>query len=261
MGEDNERWLTLPCYSVFSLIFLFLFSTVEWGYQQPRMQHHPSREELVAMGVDGFEIANGDVLDTISLKFSQEHNLLLITGTDVHYPHTGANSWTTINTNGNRTAEGIMAQLRARRTSFMFDPTGTQNVAYAPSNPAYVSKAPPTLLGQYFQMFWTDQTGMYSFSPEGGFCHEHFVYIHYQLIGYFIAWVLVGFLMFEAARLVLVGCIWGPLQRRRRYYKELKGDDSRKKAGKRRAANPRDQEEGNVDRTGSDIESDPDTRW
>ncbi|KAF9330387.1 hypothetical protein BG006_006681 [Podila minutissima] len=192
-------------------------NTTEYGYQLPRMQHHPSREALVEMGIDGIEIANGGTLDTISLKFIQDHNLLLMAGADVHYPDSGAFGWTILNTNNNRTQDSIMAQLRARRTSFLFDPTGTQPVAYPPESVEYYKTAPPTLLGQYFQMFWSDQTGMYSFSPEGGFCHEETVTIRWKLIGFFVAWVLVGFLLFEAARLVVVGCCWGPFQRRRKF--------------------------------------------
>lgn len=181
------------------------------------MQNHPSREALVEMGIDGFEIVNGGTLDTISLKFIQDNNLLLMAGTDVHYPDTGAFGWTILNTNNNRSQDSIMAQLRARKTSFLFDPTGTQPVAYPPESVEYYKTAPPTLLGQYFQMFWLDQTGMYSFSPEGGFCHEEILTIRWKLIGYFIAWVLVGFLLFEAARLLVVGCCWGPYQRRRKF--------------------------------------------
>ncbi|KAF9898041.1 hypothetical protein BX616_004569 [Lobosporangium transversale] len=180
------------------------------------MQRHPSREALVEMGIDGFEIVNGATLDTISLKFIQDHNLLLITGTDVHYPDSTAYSWTILNTNGNRTAANIMDQLRARRTSFLFDPAGTLYMSYPVENPDYFWSAPPTLLGNYFRMFWGDKTGMYSFSPEGGFCHESYVFFRYDLIAYFIAWVVIGFLLFEAGRLVVVGCIWGPFQRRRR---------------------------------------------
>ncbi|KAG0334552.1 hypothetical protein BG000_008236 [Podila horticola] len=193
-------------------------NTTEYGYQLPRMQHHPSREALVEMGIDGIEIVNGGTLDTISLKFIQDHNLLLMAGTDVHYPDTGAFGWTILSTGTtNRSQDNIMAQLRARRTSFLFDPTGTQPVAYPPESVEYYKTAPPTLLGQYFQMFWSDQTGMYSFSPEGGFCHEEFLTIRWRLIGFFVAWVLVGFLLFEAARLVVVGCCWGPFQRRRKF--------------------------------------------
>ncbi|KAF9091546.1 hypothetical protein BGX23_005057 [Mortierella sp. AD031] len=192
-------------------------NSTEYGYELPRMQNHPSRELLVEMGIDGFEIVNGGTLDTISLKFIQDHNLLLITGTDVHNPESNAYSWTILNTNGNRTEDNIMAQLRARRTSFLFDPTGTQPLAYPPENLQYYRTAPPTLLGQYFQMFWSDQRGMYSFSPQGGFCHEQVVTIRWRLIWYFVGWVLVGFLLFEAARLVVVGCCWGPFWRRRRF--------------------------------------------
>ncbi|KAF9425806.1 hypothetical protein BGZ76_003063 [Entomortierella beljakovae] len=198
-------------------------NTTEYGYDLPRMQHHPSREALLEMGIDGFEVANGDVLDTISLKFVQDNNLLLMTGTDVHYPVSSANSWTILNTNGNKSGESIMEQLRARRTSFLFDPTGTQPISYPPPpNNHYWKQAPPTLLGQVFQNFWEDKTGMYSFSPQGGFCHEEYVTIHYELIGYFILWIFIAYLLFEAARLLIVGCIYGPYHRRKRYLKKKK---------------------------------------
>ncbi|KAG0240750.1 Polymerase/histidinol phosphatase-like protein [Mortierella sp. GBAus27b] len=206
-------------------------NTTESGYHLPRLQNHPSREQLVAMGIDGFEVENGGVLDAISLKFAQDNNLLVITGADVHYPTSSAFSWTILNTNGNRTAENIMAQLKARRTSFLFDPTGTQNIEYPPENPNYVKTAVPTNLGLYFQMFWFDQTGMYSFSPEGGFCHQEYITIRYRMIGYFLAWVLVGFLFFEAGRLIVVGCIWGPCQRRKKYIRKEKDKMKRQEEG------------------------------
>jgi len=202
---------------------MIIISHVEYGYEVPRMQDHPSREALLEMGIDGFEIANGGTLDTISLKFIQDSNLLLITGTDVHYPDTNAFSWTILNTNNNRSATTILNELKARRTSFLFDPTGTQPLAYPPESEKYYRTAPPTLLGQYFQMFWNDQTGMYSFMPTGGFCNVETITVRWSLIGYFIGWILVAFLIFEAARLLLVGCCWGPFQRRKRYLRRRKG--------------------------------------
>ncbi|KAK3839648.1 MAG: Polymerase/histidinol phosphatase-like protein [Linnemannia gamsii] len=195
-------------------------NTTEYGYELPRLQNHPSREQLVEMGIDGIEIANGVTLDTISLKFVQDHNLIVITGADVHYPDSNAFSWTILNTNGNRTADNILAQLKARRSSFLFDPTGTQPLAYPPENPLYFRTAPPTLMGQYFQMFWIDKSGMYSFIPGEGTCHAEEFIIRWSLIGYFILWVFIGFLIFEAARLVIVGCCWGPFQRRKRYLRK-----------------------------------------
>ncbi|KAG0377935.1 hypothetical protein BGX24_005136 [Mortierella sp. AD032] len=158
-------------------------NTTEYGYELPRLQNHPSREQLVEMGIDGIEIANGVTLDTISLKFVQDHNLIVITGADVHYPDSNAFSWTVLNTNGNRTAENILAQLKARRSSFLFDPTGTQPLAYPAENPIYFRTAPPTLMGQYFQMFWIDKSGMYSFIPGEGTCHAEEFIIRWSLIG------------------------------------------------------------------------------
>ncbi|KAF9978451.1 hypothetical protein BGZ73_002347 [Actinomortierella ambigua] len=194
-------------------------NATEYGYQVPRLPRHPSREQLLEWGIDGFEVANAATLDMASWKFVQDNNLLVMTGNDIHYPDTSAYTWTILNTNGNRTKENIMAQLRARRTSFLFDPTGTRNLAYPGENPAFFRNAPPTLLGQYFQMYWVSKTGMYSFSPEGGYCQESELWFRWPLIGWFIAWVLAGFFIFEAARMVIVGCLWGTCMRRRRLLK------------------------------------------
>ncbi|KAF9158377.1 hypothetical protein DFQ26_007719 [Actinomortierella ambigua] len=192
-------------------------NATEYGYQVPRLPRHPSREQLLEWGIDGFEVANSATLDMASWKFVQDNNLLVMTGNDIHYPDTSAYTWTILNTNGNRTKENIMAQLRARRASFLFDPTGTRNLAYPSENTAYYRAAPPTLLGQYFQMYWVSKTGMYSFSPEGGYCQESELWFRWPLIGWFIAWVLAGFFIYEAARMVIVGCLWGICMRRRKF--------------------------------------------
>ncbi|KAF9581383.1 hypothetical protein BGW38_001625 [Lunasporangiospora selenospora] len=149
-------------------------NTTEYGYQLPRMQHHPSREKLVELGIDGIEVLNGDTLDTISLKFIQDNNLILMTGVDVHYPDSHAYSWTILRTaDGNRSMESIMAE----------------------------------------------------------FCHEASFRMRWGVIGYFIAWVIIGFLLFEAARLIVVGCCWGPIQRRRKFKKEQQRHKDKKAAG------------------------------
>ncbi|KAG0245495.1 hypothetical protein BGW41_000122 [Actinomortierella wolfii] len=192
-------------------------NATEYGYQAPRLPRHPSREQFLEWGIDGFEIANSATLDMASWKFVQDNNLLVMSGNDIHYPDTSAYTWTIVNTNGNRTKEGIMAQLKARRASFLFDPAGTRYLSYPVENPAYYRAAPPTLLGQYFQMYWVSKTGMYSFSPEGGYCHESELWFRWPLIGWFIAWVLAGYFIFEAARMVIVGCFWGLCMRRRKF--------------------------------------------
>ena len=60
----------------------------------------------------------------------------MLTGSDVHSPSTGAYAWTVLNV-PNITYDGIMAELRAKRTSFLFDATGTRPRVYPKKNPAY----------------------------------------------------------------------------------------------------------------------------
>ncbi|CAB4446853.1 unnamed protein product [Rhizophagus irregularis] len=89
-----------------------------------KLSDHPSREKLRDMGVDRFEVINGDTLDWQTYLFVQQNNMLMLTGSDVHFPSTGAYAWTVLNV-PNITYEGItMTELRAKRTRFLFDATG-----------------------------------------------------------------------------------------------------------------------------------------
>ncbi|KAI9030967.1 Polymerase/histidinol phosphatase-like protein [Phycomyces nitens] len=172
-------------------------NTTEDYYQEPRLPNHPSVEDLISWGVDGFEIVHQDVLDYPTLQATQTHNLIQMTGTDVHHPSVGANVWLTVNASGMHRA-AIMQEIRNKRTSFLLDPAGTRQRAYSDNQPKYNRLLPLTALGGYFGMFYSDYKGMYSF--HGTFCHAHRLDVHGDLIGWFIFWVLVGLLAFELCR-------------------------------------------------------------
>src|SRR4051812_15679616 len=122
---------------------------VEYGYQVATLPDHPSLDSLLSWGVDGFEIINQNTLDWNTWQFTQKHNLISMTGSDVHYPSVPANAWTVLNA-ANATRDGVLAELRARRTSFLFDATGTRPRAYPLNNPAYHRLAPLMIASDYF---------------------------------------------------------------------------------------------------------------
>ncbi|ORY07436.1 PHP domain-like protein [Basidiobolus meristosporus CBS 931.73] len=189
-----------------------------YGYQVATLPNHPSREELMDMGIDGIEVINGNTFDLQSLDFVEEHpnRFFTITGGDVHYPG-AAYAWTVMKT-ANFSAASIIEELKNRRTSFLFDPTGTRPRVYAPMNPAFKRIAPLTYLGNYFGNFYDDNRGMYSF--QGSFCQPSHFTVHKSMFFYFVLYALAFFLTFEVTRAgVIAISIFGGNQLRNWYNK------------------------------------------
>lgn len=144
--------------------------------------------------MDGFEIINQDTFDYPTMQIAQKHNLIQMIGTDVHHPSVPVNAWLTVNSpRMNKT--DIMNEIIARRTSFLYDPTGTPQRAYPTTPTLYDFLTPLTWLGDYFGMFYTDDKGMYSF--QGTFCHPEKLVVKSAVIGSFIFWFLLLFFGFE----------------------------------------------------------------
>ncbi|CAG8466929.1 5918_t:CDS:2 [Gigaspora rosea] len=171
----------------------------EWLNQVPTLQDHPTREELLEMGVDGFEIINGDVFDFETYVFANNHRTLKISGSDIHHPSDGAYAWTLLNA-PNKTFEGIMAALRGKETSFFFDATGTRPRYYPAYNRNYLASLPLISFANAFT-FFDDYRGMYSF--QGGFCHERKFVVHWLSYFYFVLYCLIFFTLYELARKVV----------------------------------------------------------
>ncbi|KAI8095127.1 polymerase/histidinol phosphatase-like protein [Gilbertella persicaria] len=181
-------------------------NTTEDGYQLPRLPNHPSVEQLIQWGVDGFEVINQETFDLSTYQSAVQHNLIQMVGMDLHHPSVGAQVWLTINA-PNMTRAGIMQEIRARRTSFLFDPAGTHPRVYVDSPASYLALTPLTYLGDYFGMFYDDMKGMYSF--QGTFCHPEVLTVHKSVIGWFIFWVLIFLVVFELVRLLMRWCLSG----------------------------------------------------
>ncbi|ORY95246.1 Polymerase/histidinol phosphatase-like protein [Syncephalastrum racemosum] len=172
-------------------------NTTQDGYDLPRLPNHPSVEDLISWGVDGFEVVHADTFDYATYLATVKHNLIQMVGTDVHYPTTPATAWLAVQAE-TKTRSGIMQAIRARRTSFLADPAGTRQQVYPPSSAAYDRLLPLTGLGSYFSMFYTESKGMYSF--QGTFCQPHRMQVHGNIIGWFIFWIIVGLAVYELVR-------------------------------------------------------------
>nr|MDO8111594.1 hypothetical protein [Candidatus Sigynarchaeota archaeon] len=94
--------------------------------QQKKAPDHPSFENLANWGVDYIEVAGQGTFETEAAKLCKKGETAAfgsITGTDIHFP-IPANCWTALNA-PSFTREGIMAELRAKRTEAIYSEAGT----------------------------------------------------------------------------------------------------------------------------------------
>ncbi|ORX62163.1 PHP domain-like protein [Hesseltinella vesiculosa] len=172
-------------------------NTIETGYQLPRLPNHPSVADLIAWGVDGFEVINQGTFDWQTLQAAQAHNLIQMIGTDVHHPSVPVNAWLTVNSPA-MNKSSIMNEITARRTSFLYDPTGTPQRVYPDTSSGYEQLMPLTSLGDYFGMFYSIDKGMYSF--QGTFCQPQQFQIQNNVIAWFIFWLIILMVVYELVR-------------------------------------------------------------
>lgn len=190
---------------VHSLGGLVVVNHVAWSnhttapFQEATLPDHPSREALLALGVDGIEVVNGNTFDMRSWSLQQQHpnSLFSITGSDLHTPD-GAYAWTILNA-PNLTVEGILGELRAHRSSFLLDAGGTRPRVYPDFTGAWKAFSPLSALSDLASLFYSEEKGMYSF--QGSFCQPKQVEVHGGIIGYALLYfaLLVG--LYEVSRL------------------------------------------------------------
>lgn len=175
----------------------------ERGYNIPTLPQHPTREQLLEWGVDGFEILHGQVLDLPTLLFARKHNMPLISSTDLHSPEEVPHGWTLMRDTP-LTLSAILEKLRKGQTSFVFHPTGVgKRVLWPEANPEWDKWAP--LVGMDFGYFYEDLRGMYSFTGE--FCHERRFVIYKGRAVWFVTWVTIAWGGYEVVRWLL-GLVW-----------------------------------------------------
>jgi len=186
--------------------FIFLLKSLtssEGGYDQWRIPGHPTREELVEWGIDAFESVNGATIDLGTLYFSKEHNLPIYAGGDIHGPTHEPHAWNTLllpeKDRFNQAA--ILKRFKEPgATSFLFNGEGPFERSWVPRNPGWDKWAPLTSVD--FGYLYDESRGMYSFTGE--FCHERRFAIRWWRGIWFIIWVVLGFLIYEVARALIV---------------------------------------------------------
>ncbi|MHA1112155.1 MAG: PHP domain-containing protein [Promethearchaeota archaeon] len=122
----------------------------------PRMPNHPTRQQLLAWGVDYIEMVNEDDYDYDSDPWTNNTGGFgEITGTDMHSPME-VNGWTLMNTT-EFTAEAVMAELRMRNTTIVFNATGSEDFSVSYNNVWYDIFSPFIFLGEMFENFYENQ--------------------------------------------------------------------------------------------------------
>jgi PHP domain len=173
------------------------------------LPHHPSQEDLLRWGVDGFEIVNGSELDfPTMLSHAASRNVTFVTGSDVHIPFS-AYSWTLL-----KAPFSSSDILDALFSSFsndgapIEDPVAFQFYPQGTKYPNLSATFGLPLLRPFFSfgsllkytLFINVAQGMYSYSRSPSFCHPAIVKVYYINILLFIfsilSWIIISFLIF-----------------------------------------------------------------
>jgi hypothetical protein len=141
----------------FSIIGLGLISLVslcipklmetEGGYDKWRIPGHPSRDELLSWGIDGFESANGIEIDLATLYYSKSHDLPIYAAGDIHGPTQEPHTWNTLLVDEKDRFNQTVILNRFKEpgaTSFLFNGEGPLERSWVPRNPGWDKWAPLT---------------------------------------------------------------------------------------------------------------------
>jgi hypothetical protein len=192
-----------------------ILTLIEGGYDEWRIPGHPTREQLVAWGIDGFESVNGGSIDLATLYFSKEHNLPIYAAGDIHGPTHEPHGWTTLLVDDEDRFNQAAILKRFKEpgaTSFLFNGEGPIERSWVPRNPAWDQWAPLSSVdfGYLFDeqrgisYYVVADVGMYSFIGE--FCHERRFAVRGWRAVWFVIWVVLAFLLYEVARAFI---LWG----------------------------------------------------
>ncbi|KAJ3358217.1 hypothetical protein GGF32_000573 [Allomyces javanicus] len=204
-----------------SLGGLVIVNHVPWSTQladgypnTPRLPNHPTRMQLIEWGVDGFEIINQNTYDVPSVQLAAQTKLLQVAGSDTHFPGPSY-AWNLIDVSGfdangttlptstpepartdgklspRITKPAVLAALRARRNTILFDAAGTLDRAPdLPENPTYQFLAPLLALGEALQSFYSHKRGQYAF-VHGEWCQPESVSTNSAQIAAAAFWVAI----------------------------------------------------------------------
>ncbi|KAI9223756.1 Polymerase/histidinol phosphatase-like protein [Blastocladiella britannica] len=204
------------------------------GYNAPRMQRHPTRQQLVEWGIDGFELVNGYRVDTPTQAFeagrrasnASSKPLLFSGSSDTHTPGPWY-VWNAVDVTGGRAVPSsspttqrttvnnvslaglnythVLDALRARNATPVLFPEGSVfPVPTVIPRPRliYSFMSPMLALASVATSFlYSDTRGMYSF-VGGEWCHAEYVDVDYAAGPFAVVWVGVLALLWFAVRSV-----------------------------------------------------------
>ncbi|KAJ2077653.1 hypothetical protein H4R24_005011 [Coemansia sp. RSA 988] len=185
---------------------LVIVNHVPWStrildrFNEPRLVNHPSIQSLIEWGVDGFEIINQATFDMPTYqhltslmghkgnRFANiSSGLIIMTGSDVHIPGK-AYAWTVLNSHS-FTRHAIMDEIRNRRTSFLFDPTGNNASSTVTYSSRYLALSPMAGIAGYIASFYDRYQGQYSF--HGSHCRRDIIDIHGTSVGFLVVYITI----------------------------------------------------------------------
>jgi len=126
---------------------------IPWSLNVAGMTEHPTRDQLRSWGIDYIEIVNEDTWDNESNNYCDTYGLGKITGTDMHSP-SSVHGWTLLNVT-NFTESDIMASLRDKNTTIVYDELGFADRGVYEDNPLYYLVKPISDFGGLFVDLWT----------------------------------------------------------------------------------------------------------
>jgi predicted metal-dependent phosphoesterase TrpH len=180
---------------------------------EPRMENHPTRDQFVAMGIDAIEVAGGFVFDLQSAIYARRNGKVgIVGGSDTHNPGAGLYSYTGLNVT-DRSREAVMTELRARRSTVLYDAVGSPHAVKPSLNVGYEWYGPYFWFRLLFDgFFYTYDPGMFSFN--GGFCDVAIFKVHWAAIISFALLTTCLFFCSEGLRFLYVVACASALYRR-----------------------------------------------
>lgn len=189
--------------------------STEWGRKVPTLMHHPTPDQLLSWGVDSFECVSDGVMDLQAVRYAERNNLVCVTATDIHNPSDTVRAVTVLD--GPLTQKNIINKLKRKsvrsKSTFYYDPIGPTGAQIVPPYNNKRNKwAPLAMLN--FGYMWDESKGMYSFVD--GFCHERKFTFRYGAAFWTLFWIVLGWVLYELTRAIVVGIAGSNSCRRRR---------------------------------------------
>jgi len=143
--------------------------------------NHPTRQQLYGWGIDYIEVVNENTYDNESYYFCLDNGLGMITGTDMHAPGE-VYSWTTLNAT-EFTEEAIFAEIKFRRTGFIFTGIPSPYPIEHQINPSYIALYPLIKIGDLFENMYASGMLGALMATLFGYIYGIFVVVELLLFG------------------------------------------------------------------------------